>query len=146
MMGHKPITLQAKDRLVLFKGECATCHVDAGRGKTGKALFQADCAMCHGMNAQGNRSSGSSLLRGDYESEAHRQHIRQVIADGSPNTPQMPPFSKAHGGPLNDDEINSLVSFLQFQAMQQKMGLLEKTETPEVEDEAAFQEALKQPH
>jgi mono/diheme cytochrome c family protein len=146
MVGHDQIMLKPKDKLVLFKGECATCHVQAGRGKTGKALFQADCAMCHGANAQGNHSAGPSLLVGDYEDEAYRKHIRDIIANGSPNSPQMPPFSKAQGGPLNEDEIDSLVSFLKFQNMQNKMGLLNQPDEGEVEDEAAFQQALEQPH
>lgn len=146
MEGHAQITLQPKDKLVLFKGNCATCHVDAGKGKSGKALFLADCAMCHGVNATGNHTAGPTLLGGDYEDEAYRQRMRNVIANGSPHSPQMPPFAKKQGGPLNDDEIDSLVGFLKFQTMQQKMGLLNQPDTGEVEDEAAFQEALKQPH
>lgn len=147
MEGHDQIMLQPKNKLVLFEGKCATCHVDAGKGKSGKALFLADCAMCHGVHATGNpAAAGPSLLGGDYEDEAYRSHIRSVIADGSPNSPQMPPFSKKHGGPLNDDEIDSLVGFLKFQSMQQKMGLLNQPDNSELEDEAAFQEALKQPH
>jgi mono/diheme cytochrome c family protein len=146
MAGHAKIDLTPKDKLVLFKGQCATCHVQQGRGKTGKALFLADCAMCHGVNAQGSHSSGPSLLTGDYENEAFRKQIHDTIANGSPHSPQMPPFAKSQGGPLTDDEINSLVSFLKFQAMQQKMGLLNKSDEAEEEDEAAFQQALQEPH
>lgn len=145
MKGHAQINLKAADPLVLFKGDCATCHVKAGIGKTGKALFLADCAMCHGVNAQGHQSAGPSLLDLNYENDASLKAVRQVIAEGSPHSPQMPPFSKAKGGPLSDDEIDSLVSFLKFQSFQNKMGQLGKNES-EVEDEAGFQEALKQPH
>jgi mono/diheme cytochrome c family protein len=146
MIGHADIRLKPKDRLVLFQGKCATCHVDAGKGKTGKALFQADCAMCHGVNAQGNHTAGVSLLTQNYEDEKSLNRLRRVIAEGSPNTPQMPPFSKAHGGPLNDDEIDSLVQFLKVQHLQAKMGLLKSQNSPELEDETAFQQALLQPH
>ena len=146
MASHAAIKLQPKDKLVLFKGQCATCHVQAGIGKTGKALFQADCAMCHGVNAQGNHSAGPSLLTFDPESEPALKHMRDVIANGSPRTPQMPPFAKANGGPLSDDEIASLVQFLKFQSSQAKMGLLNSPASGEEEDDAAFQEALKQPH
>ena len=145
MKGHAQITLKPQDPLVLFKGTCASCHVQQGIGKTGKALFLADCAMCHGVNAQGNHHAGPSLLGLDYEKESTQKTIRQIIANGSPRSPQMPPFSKAKGGPLTNDEIDSLVSFLKFQAFQNKMGLLNK-EQGETEDETAFQEALKQPH
>jgi mono/diheme cytochrome c family protein len=146
MGGHAPIQIQPKDKLVLFKGQCATCHVSAGIGKTGKALFQADCAMCHGATAQGNHSAGPSLLNGDYQNAQYSQRMRDIIANGSPNTPQMPPFSNSHGGPLNPDEIDSLVQFLKFQRSQAEMGLLNKQSTEEMEDEAAFQQALKQPN
>lgn len=146
MVGHAQIQLHPKDKLVLFKGQCATCHVNAGVGKTGKALFQADCAMCHGATAQGNHTAGPSLLNGDYENELYAQHAREIIAKGSPNSPQMPPFAKAQGGPLNDDEIDSLVQYLKFQSTQAKMGLLNQLPAEELEDEAAFQQALKQPH
>lgn len=146
MATHDPIMLKAKDPLVLFKGECATCHVTKGKGKSGKALFLADCAMCHGNNAKGHGNAGPSLLTGDYTNEAVVAHVRKVIAEGSPNSPQMPPFSKAKGGPLTDEEIASLVQFLKFQSTQDKLGLLDKPDPAELEDEAAFQEALKQPH
>lgn len=145
MQGHAQITLKAQDPLVLFKGDCATCHVKPGIGKTGKALFLADCAMCHGVNAQGNGSAGPSLLNLDYEREESLKMIRSVIAEGSPHSPQMPPFSEAKGGPLSDDQIDSLVNFLKFQALQNKLGLLNQQEV-ETENEAAFEEALKQPH
>lgn len=146
MEGHAQINLQPKDKLALFKGDCAKCHVDAGKGKSGKALFLADCAMCHGVNAQGNHSAGPSLLGGDYENEAYRKQMRQIIADGSPNSPQMPPFAQKNGGPLNEDELDSLVGFLKFQSMQHRMGLLNQPDSAAQEDDAAFQEALNQPH
>ena len=146
MEGHGQIRLAPKDRLVLFKGECATCHVQAGKGKTGKALFQADCAMCHGLNGQGHLSAGPSLLEGDYEDEAYVANARKVIAEGSPNSPQMPPFAQSQGGPLTDDEIDSLVAFLKVQHMKNKMGLLDQPDAEALEDEAAFEEALRHPH
>jgi mono/diheme cytochrome c family protein len=145
MKGHAQISLKAQDPLVLFKGDCASCHVKPGIGKTGKALFLADCAMCHGVNAQGHGSAGPSLLNLDYDHENTLKSIRRVIAEGSPRSPQMPPFSKAKGGPLSEDQIDSLVNFLKFQAIQNKLGLLNKDEVETV-DEAAFEEALKQPH
>ena len=58
----------------------------------------------------------------------------------------MPPFAKAKGGPLTDDEIDSLVQFLKVQSMQAKMGLLKTQENPELEDQEAFEKALTQPH
>jgi mono/diheme cytochrome c family protein len=145
MQGHAQINLKAQDPLVLFKGDCATCHVKPGIGKTGKALFLADCAMCHGSTGQGHQHAGRPLLDLNYNNDETLKTIRKVIAEGSPNSPQMPPFSNSKGGPLTEDQIDSLVNFLKFQALQNKMGMLNKDEG-EVENEAAFQDALKQPH
>lgn len=126
MQGHGKI--EVKDPLVLFKGKCASCHVDQGKGKSGKSLFQADCGMCHGLNAQGAVSK--SLLTLNYSSDEALNRIRQVIARGAENTPTMPPFSSAHGGPLSEAQIDSLVTFLEFQAEQARLGLLDKDGEP----------------
>jgi mono/diheme cytochrome c family protein len=142
---HAPITLKAQDPLALFKGECASCHVNQGKGQTGQALFVADCAMCHGLNGQGHGSAGPSLLNRDYTNAAVVRQMRNIIANGSRWSHQMPPFSKVKGGPLEPDEIDSLVTFLKFQARKNKLGLLDK-DTVEEGDEAAFREALRQPH
>jgi Protein of unknown function (DUF1573)/Cytochrome C oxidase, cbb3-type, subunit III len=107
--------LKVADRLALFKGTCKTCHVDKGVGKTGQELFIADCGMCHGVDAKGGVSPG--LLTLDWEKPATVAYARGIIANGSPNNPAMAPFSKKfHGGPLSEDQIDSLVNFLQYQA------------------------------
>jgi mono/diheme cytochrome c family protein len=125
LKGHAPI--KVKDPLVLFKGQCATCHVDAGKGKTGQSLFLADCAMCHGDNAQGAVAMG--LLGRNYDDPVKKAQARAIIAGGSMNTPEMPPFAKARGGPLTDGEIDSLINFLVFQHAQVKAGVLNSHQT-----------------
>lgn len=133
MKGHEKIAV--KDPLVLFKGQCATCHVMKGKGKSGKALFQADCGMCHGLNGQGGVAP--SLLSQDYEDPAVLTATREVIANGAAENPEMPPYSQARGGPLNDGEIDSLVRFLAFQSSLAKRGQLDEhgfpKELPEVD-------------
>jgi mono/diheme cytochrome c family protein len=131
MKGHEPIAV--KDPLVLFKGQCATCHVLKGKGKSGKALFQADCGMCHGLNAQG--AVAPTLLTQNYADPAVAAKMRDIIANGAPDNPEMAPFSQAKGGPLNEAEIDSLVNFLTYQADQAKQGLLDKDGNPLVEEE-----------
>ncbi|MGE0201780.1 MAG: DUF1573 domain-containing protein [Candidatus Melainabacteria bacterium] len=123
MAGHNRVPV--KDPLVLFQGECAQCHVQKGRGKTGRDLFVADCAMCHGMQGQGRRDIAPSLLNPAWEKPEERARLRGVIAGGSPNTPEMPPYSQAKGGPLSGDEIDSLVTFLRFQTDLHARGELE---------------------
>jgi mono/diheme cytochrome c family protein len=130
MKGHEKIAV--KDPLVLFKGQCATCHVMRGKGKTGKALFQADCAMCHGMNGEG--AVAMPVIHANYEDPKQQARVRKIIAEGSPRTPEMPPFAQSHGGPLTESEIDSLVTFLKFQSTLAKQGLLEKANEEEEEE------------
>lgn len=146
MATHDSITINPQDRLALFKGDCATCHVDAGKGKTGKPLFLSDCAMCHGSNAQGNQHAGPSLLTFNSETEAVKTHLFDRIANGSPHSPQMPPFSKKQGGPLSEDEIHSLVQFLLYQNQQNASGLLNSADEEQENDNAAFENAKRHPH
>ncbi len=122
MKGHEKIAV--KDPLVLFKGKCAECHVEKGRGKAGQLLFQGDCAMCHGQNGQG--AVAKNLLQGDFNDSAHVAYLRQVLAEGSPNTPTMPPFSQAKGGPLNEAEMDSLINFLRYKSSLYHEGLLDE--------------------
>ena len=114
MEGHERIAV--KDPLVLFKGECATCHVDRGVGKVGKDLFTADCAMCHGYTAVGREDIAPSLIGPNPHDEAYFETMRQIIAEGSPHSPEMPPYSQAKGGPLTDGEIDSLVNYLRYES------------------------------
>src|ERR1039458_2322436 len=37
----------AADARAIFKGDCATCHVDKARGLLGKELYAAACGICH---------------------------------------------------------------------------------------------------
>lgn len=115
--------IQVENPLVLFQGECKTCHVDRGVGKTGKALFIADCAMCHGPNAEGAVSP--PLLYGNYEDPAYRAYVQRIIAEGSPHNPGMPPYAQAKGGPLTDSQIESLVKFLRYQHQLYQSGQLD---------------------
>jgi mono/diheme cytochrome c family protein len=111
-------TVMVKDPLVLFKEDCASCHVQRGEGKLGEELFLADCGMCHGMDAQGGVAP--SLLTLKYDTPEQRQWVRDAIAYGAPHNPSMPPFSKEKGGPLTATQIDSLVSYLAYQSKQIK--------------------------
>jgi mono/diheme cytochrome c family protein len=146
MASHQSITLSATNRLALFEGQCATCHVNQGHGKTGKQLFLADCSMCHGAMGQGNHAAGPSLLEWDSEKAETKPYLFNRIANGSPHSPQMPPFSKQNGGPLVPDEIDSLVSFLLYQQKQKKEGLLMIEDKSQKEDELSFKEAMQHPN
>ena len=86
----------------IFAGECKGCHVDQGVGKRGWDLFKADCFMCH--NA-GKKTSLSTM------SKKPAEELRRSIREGVNNT-LMPGFHIEKGGPLNDEEITSLIELI----------------------------------
>lgn len=114
------ITMHVKDRhktmgkdgmAKIFTSEkCTSCHVDKGVGLAGKDLYEADCAMCHGKDAKG--AVGGALIYGDYSNEKYVEHIRQVISYGSKTHASMPGFHNEAGGPLIQEQIDSLVDYL----------------------------------
>jgi mono/diheme cytochrome c family protein len=92
----------------VFEGSCASCHVEKGKGELGAKLYEADCAVCHGdpkENKPGADIASDAMM--NYEpTEWHK-----IIADGVPNT-NMPAFHTKHKGPLNEEEIASLVDYM----------------------------------
>ncbi len=110
--------LTDKDKTLIFTGQCATCHVAQGKGKTGGDLYQADCAMCHGQDAEGGL--GPALVPGNYHDQEFINRIQKVTRYGSDRMVSMPGFLKQAGGPLTDREINSIVLFLQNKSDQMK--------------------------
>ncbi|MCE2930022.1 MAG: DUF1573 domain-containing protein [Vampirovibrionales bacterium] len=104
--------VKVKDPLVLFKGDCASCHVQKGIGKMGEELFIADCGMCHGLQAEGGVAP--RLNNVDMKNPMTRQYVEEVIRNGSKLNPSMPPYAKAKGGPLDDAQIESLLTYLTY--------------------------------
>jgi hypothetical protein len=90
----------------IFSEKCKGCHVDRGRGKKGIALFIADCMMCH---KQG-KSASSSVKMG----RKPKAYIRDAIRNGVAQT-TMPGFFTKNGGPLTEEEIESLVNVIKPQ-------------------------------
>lgn len=84
----------------IFSEQCSACHVENGRGKKGFELFAADCLMCH--------NAGKSALPLTEMRKKPRAEINAAIRNGIKNT-AMPGWSAKKGGPLTDDEINSLI-------------------------------------
>ncbi len=86
---------QIKD---IFRGRCGNCHAGADVGsRKGKMLYSAVCYMCHK----------------DYRTIRHLDtgDIRHSISAGIRNT-AMPAFGSKDGGPLNEEQIDSLVEVL----------------------------------
>jgi len=95
------------NRQVVFQGDCASCHVTPGQGKRGADLFQFDCLICHGAERRASMVPDLATL------PPHRDpgYWRELISRGKANT-LMPAFGKDEGGPLDHDQIESLVEFL----------------------------------
>ena len=92
----------------LFQGDCASCHVNKGKGELGARLYEADCAICHGTKTDGK--PGPELA-----SEAMMHHTpkqwQNIIENGIPHS-AMPAFATKNKGPLSQEEISSLIEYL----------------------------------
>lgn len=97
------IHMKKEDAANIFSGECKGCHVEKGRGKKGFKLYSADCIMCHGIG-----KSASTIL--DMRKKP-KEDIIEAIRNGVEDT-SMPGWDNKSGGPLSDDEIESLVDLI----------------------------------
>jgi len=101
--------MQAKsDPQAIFKGDCVTCHVQKGEGKMGAELFAADCAICHEAEHRADMVPDLAKLNRPTPTD----FWRLTISGGKPAT-LMPAFGKKFGGCLSDEQIGSLVSYLE---------------------------------
>jgi len=86
------------DPSVVFQGDCASCHVGKNiERKQGPELYNSVCYLCHknGLGGTGTALTG----------------IENIIAAGIPGT-SMPGFSKESGGPLSDEQVKSLSTYV----------------------------------
>lgn len=75
----------------------------------GRSLFSVNCAMCHGGSGEG--VDGPPLNDSTFLQNTMDATIFGIVGTGVPGT-EMPAWSQAHGGPLTDQEITSLVAFI----------------------------------
>ena len=103
----KNMQMALADRQVVFKGECAKCHAEPAVDKTGEQLYVAACGICHD-------SVHRAAMVPDLKKLNHptnEEHWRKWTRSGRPGS-MMPGFAKTEGGPLTDEQIESLVKFL----------------------------------
>lgn len=98
--------LAAANRQMVFRGTCAQCHVEPIGAKTGQDLFHAACAICH--FASQRATMVPDLLTANTPRDA--DYWRKWISEGREGS-LMPGFAQKHGGPLTDEQIESLVKF-----------------------------------
>ncbi len=100
------MTAQA-DRQAVLKGDCARCHVEPAMGKLGEELFVAACQICHG--AEHRATMVPDLAKPKVARDG--AYWEFWIRNGGEGT-LMPAFGQAHGGPLDDAQVASLVKYL----------------------------------
>jgi len=85
----------------IFSKKCGGCHFYPAIGKQGKELYDAVCAFCHGRTA-----SGFDRLK-----MVPKDNMDHIIRNGIIGT-EMPAWIKEFNGPLDADQVNSLISFI----------------------------------
>jgi mono/diheme cytochrome c family protein len=94
--------------------------LQAARGsplEVGQRLYSQNCAACHGEFGEGgpNPARAGDIIAPISSSEYLRTRddatLRAVINAGQPNF-GMSPFGTANGGPLDDEDIDAIVSYV----------------------------------
>ncbi|MFN7141986.1 MAG: DUF1573 domain-containing protein [Limisphaerales bacterium] len=102
------MAIAAKDRQAVFKNDCASCHVEPLKGKRGQELFVAGCNICHDPYTGHRAEIVPDLKKLAFPTD--RNFWKKIITEGKEGT-LMPGFGQAHGGPLTEEEIDSLVDY-----------------------------------
>jgi cytochrome c oxidase cbb3-type subunit III len=94
-------------------GEPTAGHTSAPSGETeGAKLYARYCALCHGERAEGYAADNANALANqEFLSTAGDSFLRFGIAYGRPGT-AMSAFHESQGGPLDDEQIWSIVQHL----------------------------------
>ncbi|MGZ8921210.1 MAG: DUF1573 domain-containing protein, partial [Limisphaerales bacterium] len=103
----KNMQLAMADRQIVFRGACASCHSAPTVGKKGEQLYTAACAICHDAPHRATMVPDLHALK----NATGVDYWAFWIANGKPGT-LMPGFAKAHGGPLDEEQIRSLAEFM----------------------------------
>jgi len=78
----------------------------------GEALYRQHCALCHGRDGEGYEADDAPRLNGqELLRSASDEYLTTAIRDGRPGT-AMSAWSRAHGGPLNDLQIQAIIEYL----------------------------------
>jgi cytochrome c oxidase cbb3-type subunit 3 len=80
----------------------------SGDPNRGAALYASNCAVCHGQNGEGR--VGVALTQ-TWPSIRPDLLVKSVIETGVEGS-VMPAWGQEHGGPLSDQDINDIVSFI----------------------------------
>jgi cytochrome c553 len=101
------VSMASADRQAIFRGDCAKCHAEPTVGQKGAALYAAACSVCHDAPHR-------ATFVPDLHALSHptdKTFWRTIVAQGKPGT-LMPAFAKGEGGPLTEEQIDSLSDYL----------------------------------
>lgn len=96
-----------RDRQIVFRGDCARCHAKPTEGLTGEKLYGRACGICH--NSPNRASMVPDLAQ---ISKVKDKLYWEVWIKYGRKGSLMPAFHQSQGGPLDDNQVNSLVDFL----------------------------------
>jgi cytochrome c553 len=103
----KNLEMAKADRQAVFRDDCARCHLEKSRGLMGAALYKEACGICHDSEHRATMVPDLGSLKHPTDAA----YWRTIIADGKDKT-LMPAFSGGRGGPLSNEQIESLVEYL----------------------------------
>ncbi|MGD2063752.1 MAG: DUF1573 domain-containing protein [Nitrospirota bacterium] len=92
---------------VIFGERCGSCHAEPAEGLMGARLYESVCAFCHGEKGHGG--GATALKRLSYLRRVDAEGLTAIIARGRADE-GMPGFHQDVGGPLDDTQIESLVT------------------------------------
>jgi cytochrome c553 len=99
--------LSAVDHQAVFKNDCVKCHLVPAFGKSDERLFHVTCGICHEAKDRAAMVPDLHSLK----TEIDTNYWRNWVTDGKAGT-LMPGFAAKNGGPLDDAQINSLLTYL----------------------------------
>jgi mono/diheme cytochrome c family protein len=85
--------------------------------EVGQELYIQNCAICHGEFGEGgpNPSRAGDIIfpisTADYLKTRDDFTLRSIISQGQPNY-GMSPFGSSFGGPLDDEQVDTIVAFM----------------------------------
>jgi len=74
----------------------------------GAVLYAENCALCHGPDGEGR--VGATLAKA-WPSIRPDLRLKTIVEEGVAGSP-MPAWSQQRGGPLTDEDVNDIVSFI----------------------------------
>jgi mono/diheme cytochrome c family protein len=90
---------------------------DGKSPETGQKLFGQNCSPCHGEVGEGgpNPTRAGDIIMPISSSEYLKTRddftLRAIISEGQPNF-GMSPFANSNGGPLDDEQIDAIVTYI----------------------------------